>query len=180
MRADEAAQRHEQQRRADAPLGDLQVAAGKRRHFRLLAGIEQEVFRIVEERDHQRGIQQHHPHAHAHRTAHRDRVTAAIGLCHHRHHGIGEARAEDEDGEEELARQDDRRQMRGTEAAEDDNVRRVNAELGKLRADQRHAEGQGRPEMGTPAIVLAMRCDVHDSSHFRVASDHKIGPRSIE
>ncbi len=150
-RADKRTQHGKEQRRQQPELHDHHVVGGECRDRRLLTERQKDPLGIEEQRRGQKRVGNRHPHAHADRPAHGDHVAAAKGLRHHRHDRDREARAEDEDGEEELARQHHGGKRLRAELPDDHHVRRVNAELRQLRPDQRNAERKRRANVRCPA-----------------------------
>jgi len=153
-RADEGAKNGEEQGRQKAELHDHHIVGGKRRDLGFLSEHQEDRLGIEEQRRGQEGVADRNPHTHADRPPDGNDVASAKGLRHHRHHGNGETRPEDEDRKEELARQDHSRQRLRAELSDDDHVRGVDAELCELRADQRDAERQRRANVRGPAFGL--------------------------
>ncbi|MNL29645.1 hypothetical protein D3C87_1513350 [compost metagenome] len=92
----------------------------------------------------------------------------AEGLRNERNDGAGKARAEDEDNEKRLCRDNDGRKLRGTEPANEDDVGRMDRHLRQLRADKRDPKSKRGAQMSRPRAFPAFDCDrVERTRHFK-------------
>ena len=137
-------QHHHQQGGKDAPARHGQIAAGLACDLLGLAQHQQDRLGPDHQGHRQRAEQDRQPHGHARHTPHLLALPARFRLGHHRHHGPGEARSEQEQHEEHHPRQHLRRQRRHIVPPQHQRIRQRDRELRHMAQDQRQPQHANR------------------------------------
>ncbi len=138
-------QRH--QRRNHARDHNPEIGLRQHGHIRILPQKLQDRPRPQENRRDQHAKGDRQPQRHARDPAHLTFIAVGGGLCHHRHHRIGKAGAENEKDEEAGAAQHQRGQFGHAVPAHHHRIGHADQDLRQMAADQGHTQKQNRPHM---------------------------------
>jgi hypothetical protein len=121
-----------------------------------------------EDRQDQRRVADRQPHPHAGGAAHLGLLAGGGGGGDHRHHRVGVARAEGEEGKEHLRAQRAGGKVDHPVPAQHDRVGHVQRELRQVAANERQAQRQQGAGIGTEAKIGRGGRERHDGTCGRI------------